>query len=473
MPTHSVHVSEQASSVLAPVIAQSGIPYVIGTAPVHAADNPATVNVPTICYSFEEAVEKLGYSDDWETFTLCEFMYSHFKLYGMAPVIFLNAFDPTTMKTAASETEVAVSGHKAVLDGAYIAADLVVKNGSATLTKDTDYSLYYNDGSLYVELLSTGTAYSATALNVAGYKANVTTVTSNVIAAGVEKVELCMSLFGLAPDLIVAPGYSANATVAAAMATKVASISGLFRAKALIDVPSDETAGATTYDAVFARKTALGMVDENEIVCWPMGGLGDKIFHMSTQVAGAMAATDHEFDAPYASPSNHALKIDRLCTADGGTVLLSLQQANALNAQGIVTGLAFLSSYRVWGNYTACYPDNADVKDHFIPVSRMFDWVANSIIRTFWRQLDKPMTPRFADTILDSVNIWMNGLVGSGYLLGARAVMLQAENPLTNLMQGIIKFHLYITPPSPAQELDFVLEYDASYVESAFSSIAI
>ena len=37
------------------------------------------------------------------------------------------------------------------------------------------------------------------------------------------------------------------------------------------------------------------------------------------------------------------------------------------------------------------------------------------------------------------------------------------------LVLGIMKIHLYITPPSPAQEIDFTLEYDASYVEAAFA----
>jgi len=41
------------------------------------------------------------------------------------------------------------------------------------------------------------------------------------------------------------------------------------------------------------------------------------------------------------------------------------------------------------------------------------------------------------------------------------------ENPDTDLMAGIIRFHLFITPPNPAQEIDFILEYDASYVSAA------
>ena len=80
------------------------------------------------------------------------------------------------------------------------------------------------------------------------------------------------------------------------------------------------------------------------------------------------------------------------------------------------------------------------------------------------------LTPRFSRRIpgsLVAIVVLINGLVGMGYLLGARVEMLENENPLTNLMAGIIKLHVYMTPPSPAQEIDFVLEYDASYVTSA------
>ena len=60
--------------------------------------------------------------------------------------------------------------------------------------------------------------------------------------------------------------------------------------------------------------------------------------------------------------------------------------------------------------------------------------------------------------------------MGRGYLLGARVEMQESENPVTDLMAGIVRIHIYMTPPSPVQEIDFTLEYDASYVESALSS---
>ena len=107
------------------------------------------------------------------------------------------------------------------------------------------------------------------------------------------------------------------------------------------------------------------------------------------------------------------------------------------------------------------------MKDYFIPVSRMFDWVANTVIRTFWSKIDKPMIPRLIDTILDTCNIWINGLVGMERLLGGRVELLDAENTTLDLMAGIIYFHIFMTPPSPMQECNFILEYDPEYVKAA------
>lgn len=79
------------------------------------------------------------------------------------------------------------------------------------------------------------------------------------------------------------------------------------------------------------------------------------------------------------------------------------------------------------------------------------------------------MNRRLLDNIKDSANNWLAGLVGSEYLLGARVEILDSENPMTDLMAGIVRIHIYMTPPSPAQEIDFVLEYDTDYVQSALA----
>ena len=62
----------------------------------------------------------------------------------------------------------------------------------------------------------------------------------------------------------------------------------------------------------------------------------------------------------------------------------------------------------------------------------------------------------------------MNGLVSQGCLLGGRIEFREDENPNTNLLDGIIKFHTYFSPPPPAREIDNVIEYDPSYFETLF-----
>ena len=374
MPTkHGVYTTQAATGVSTPSVADSGIPFVVGAAPVQSADNysAAALGLPVLCTSFAEAKAALGYSDDFEHYDLCEVMYTHFQLFGCQPVILCNMLNPATMK--------------------------------ATV-----------------------------------------------------------------PDLLLAPKYSSESEVAAVMATKAGGINGMFGAKALVDL---DTATANSYTAAVSTKADKGMTDANEIVCWPMATLGDRKLHMSCIVAGRMAATDTDnAGVPYESPSNKDAKIDGLCLADGTAVVLTFEQANALNGGGIVTALNFMGAWKVWGNYTGCYPSSTDPKDMFIPCGRMFAYVQNTIIRTCWQFLDKPMNRRLLDTITDTVNIWLNGLVGSGYLLGARVEISEDENPVTQLMAGIIKIHVYMTPASPAQEIDFVLEYDSSYVTSALTA---
>jgi uncharacterized protein len=472
MPNHGVYVSEQATSAGTPIAAKVSIPFVIGAAPVQNAESPATVSEPMLCTSFEEAVEKLGYSDDWTKYNLCEFMYSHFKLYGCQPVIFLNLLDPATMKSTVAAADKAVSDHKVKLPiEAINDASLVVKVAGGTGTayvKDTVYDTYYDGEYLVIELLSDGGHYTETSISVAYNAVTPASVDNSAVATGLENIEKCLTSVGIVPDLICAPGHSDNSGVAAVMATKAAGINGMFKAKALIDISTAASGGADQYSEVTALKASNNFTDEDEIVCWPMLKLGARAFHYSTQLAGLMAQVDTgNGGTPNESPSNKGLQCDSLVVAAGTEVKLTLAQANILNAAGIVTALNFMGGFVAWGNYTACYPASTDVKDYIIPVSRMFDWVGNTLIITFWSKLDLPMNRRLIDSIMDTANIWLNGLVGGEYLLGARAEFREDENSLTNLMAGQIKIHIYITPPSPAQEIDFVLEYDASYVTTA------
>jgi phage tail sheath protein FI len=480
-----VHVFEKATSVQTPKVATVGIPFVVGTAPVQSAAKPAKSNVPVLVTSWDEAVEKLGFSYDWESYTLCEFMYSHLQLFGAQPVIFCNILDPEAMKKAVEAKDYDVTDHKATLPIGAVAGSIKVKatvdvEGTPTeqeLKADEDYSILYDrdDTDTYVcivELLEDGSAYDAETVNIAYNEANPTTATVADVVDGVAQVDACLTAVGLVPDLIAAPGWSHNTVVAAVMATKAAAINGLFKGKAVIDADSGAD-GVTEYSQLSGYKNKNNFVDVDQILCWPMVQLGDYRFHLSTQLCGLMATVDAgNRGIPYESPSNKNLKMDACVLKDGTPVNLTWNQVDLIaGSWGVVTAVNFLDSgWVAKGNYTACYPGNTDVKDQFIPVSRMFDFIGNTLIRTFWSKLDKPMTPALRDSILQTCNIWLGGLTGGGYLYGARAEMLAEENPLTSLLDGIITLHIYNAPPVPAQEIDFILEYDVSYMETALAA---
>ena len=72
MPNLGIHVYKKATAVSLPAVAASGIPFFVGTAPVHTAAKPSRPNYPVLCTSWDEAAEKLGFSYNWKKYTLCE-----------------------------------------------------------------------------------------------------------------------------------------------------------------------------------------------------------------------------------------------------------------------------------------------------------------------------------------------------------------------------------------------------------------
>lgn len=149
-------------------------------------------------------------------------------------------------------------------------------------------------------------------------------------------------------------------------------------------------------------------------------------------------------DIPYVSPSNKSLQIDGACTVDGDEIFLGIDSAAYLNGQGIVTALNFIGGWRLYGNRTGAYPSSTYPKDAFINIRRMFNWVGNTLVTTFWSKIDDATNKRSIRSVVNSANIWFNGLTAIGALLGGRVEFRSDENAKTDLLDGIVKFHVYM-----------------------------
>lgn len=474
---HGIYGSEVPTSLIPMTNTDACLPVVFGTAPIHLASFPAEANTPVLCYDYAEAVAAFGYSDDWDKYTLCEFMKSHFALFNMAPVVFINVFDQAQHKeNVASETVTLTDGTGAIDNIVYLPS-LVVKADNEVLTKNIDYTASYSqEGKVIINAVPGGAIENAESITVAYDKLKPEEVTADDIIGGIdistgktEGLELINDIFpkfGLIPGQIIAPKWSTNPEVAAVLKAKT-TVNGIFKAMALNDIPTETI---KKYTAASEWKNSNNYNDNRQILCWPKVRLSDKQYHLSTQLAGVICKLASENgDVPYKSPSNKSLQANGACLADGTEITLGPEKANYLNGQGILTALNFIGGWKTWGNRTCCYPSNTDPKDSFIPVRVMFNWVNNTLITTFWSKIDDPTNKRLIETIVDSANVWLNGLTSRQFLLGGRVEFRADENPTTDLIDGIIKFHVYLTPPTPAREIEFIQEFDINYYSTLFS----
>lgn len=475
---HGIRIQENPTSVPTPVANEAGVPVVFGTAPINLAADPANAtNKLFLCNTYAEAVEDLGYSEDYGSYTLCQAMDAFFKAFGVGPVVFCNVLDPTKAahKEPITATSLAVTnGQAKINETGVIASSLVLKNGSTALVKDTDYTIEFDEeGKCLITLIASGvttiTIDSGDKLKPSGVTASdvVGAVNSQTgVYTGIQLIDKVYPQFSLTPSLLLAPGWSHIPAVGLALAEKCDGISGLFKAECVVDIDSTAT-GATKYTDVAQKKLDSGYSQEHMICLWPQVKYAGKKMAFSAIYAAMACYTDANNDnVPSVSPSNRAIRIGAAVLDDGTEVLLDQPQANELNGVGVVTALN-LNGWKAWGNNTAAYPDTTDPKDRWIACRRFFSWWGNSFITTYMEKVDNPANYRLIESIVDSENVRANSLVSTGKCAGLRMVYSKADNPIGNVIDGKIVFRQYLAPYTPAEDILNILEFDPSMIEAA------
>lgn len=484
---HGVRTSEIPTAVIPPVKADRPA-VIIGVAPIHLSkDGVGETNKPVMCYTLADAVSKLGYSADWQKYSLAEAIYTFFNLYAVGPVVFINVLDPAKHKSEVTEEEITldVKGKETLKELGALPASVVVKHGSLSSTVyelNKDYILSFDDDEKLVVTKVTGGTIDGTSLKESYSKLTPETVSAEDIIGGYEAstgkykgLELIEQVFPktrLVPQMLLAPGWSHKPEIAAVMTAKAKAINTVFPCITVVDIPVDDV---KTYTSAAEWKNTNNYMAESMVVCWPKLKLSKAVYHMSTQESALMMRTDVKHgDIPYKSPSNESFQADG-CTVGAlspeDEVTLALPQANYLNSQGIVTSVNFIGGWKSWGNWTACYHAVTDVKDAFISVKRMFYWERVHLVQTYWQKVDDPTNKRLIQTLVESENINLNGLAAQGVLVGTenRVEFREVDNPVTELLAGSISLHLFMTPCIPAADINYKLEFNVKNLNSLFS----
>lgn len=475
---HGVYVTEQPTGVVAPVQSTAGLQVVIGTAPINRASDPYhCTNTPMLANTLKGATAAVGYSNDYDKYTICQSMGACFKVMGVAPVILINVLDPNKHKKDMAETTVQVNSGVATVEQKDILLDkLVVKSASTTLTAGTDYTAAFDDdGYVTIAIIPGGKAASATSLTVSGVQIDPDAVTAADIVGGVnakgvetgmEVIRQIYPALNMTPGILLAPGWSENATVAAGLQAKTGNINGVFRAVCIVDIDSSAT-GATTYTEVKQQKEKQAVTSPNCYPVWLYAKVGDVVYAGSAMAAALTVATDAaNGDIPYVSPSNKTLAISAACLKDGTEVLLDQEQANVVNSFGVATWLN-MNGFRLWGNNTACYPGNTDPKDRWFSVRRFMSWDDNTFIQTYFQKVDDPLNKRLIEALVDSENVRGNSFVSSGICARHEIQYIESENPTTSLLNGCITFHKYLSQFNPAEDIEELVEFDPNAISDA------
>ena len=465
---HGVTTREAPTPAFAVRKSPSAVPFIVGTAP------KGPVNEIEKIGSFKDAADTFGQrqpQDDTWDFTLLRFAELFFQFYGASPAYFVNVLDPSVHKDNGSQlTGLKFSNGKLTLERAHILAVTSFRSGTTEYDEGIDYKINTDTG--VITRIESGSIPAGESM-----EANYSWVGASMVAAsdvvggvsggsrtGLELIEEVLPTFGGIPNLILAPGYSQESSVASVIEGKAGGFSGGFKAHGLIDINSGDSNFDEVSEAVQEKGSLTASPDMS--VYWPRVTSGEHTDWLSAHAAGVIARTDVDKGGglPYYSPSNESLSVD------GTEVTVTRQEAQTLSDNGLVT--AFRTGggtgFVLWNNNTAGFPSTTDVKDRFIPNSRMATHIANTIVLSIFQKVDEPVNRRLISSVVTSLNQAFNGWEAQGALLGATVQFLEQDNPITELQNGSITFRLFYAAPTPANEIEVVLEVDVDQYKALF-----
>ena len=455
MYQHGIY-AQHATSGLKSAVESSSLGVYIGVSPVHQLMGDTTKDV-VVCNNDYGATMALGYSDNWEKYSLSEAHYLHFK--GETPIgliACINVLDPAVDRKS-TPTVVQVlfaNGLGIVMNDGVILTTLTI----AGKTQGIDYTLTYNTSGTGVDIHDiTGTLTGM--VGVEFIEIDTQGITPQRVAEAI-KVNLpkVYEVAGRVPSLIACPGWSHHKIVNDAMVTASVNINGHWNGFVFSDIDVTETHDIT---AVMEKKNSEGRITANQSPCWPMVADDKHVYHLSTVAVMQSQIIDrYHGGLPFETTSNKVIPMNRLVIKKDGVykpITLDKIDANRLNGDGIKTAIFWAGYYRIWGPHTGAVSANPVAQT---PVEHIFDCsvrMAQHLGHVFQIQygdeVDKPMHRSRIDTILNDFGGFMDSLVNVGALLHGEIVFRGDENKESDLMNGHFVFATGFTTTPPGKAI--------------------
>lgn len=477
---HGISTRRSSDMVPSPIKCLSNVTVIIGTAPVNTADDVyGASQKPIAAYTRMEADKAVGTSTEFDKYTILHGLYAEFNKFGTAPVVIINVLDPNNEKHVQAVTGVSAgltAGTAKLEDMGILLDKLEVSSGSDVCTLGEDYTASFDDdGCVVISATEEGKLAGVASCTCSYVKLNPDGVTAADIIGGIDEagrrtgMELIDEIYpelDIIPTILTAPGFSKNASVAAALEAKAQEIYDTFNAIAVVDIDSSES-GAVKPEDVATVKGQRVVASRWTVAVWPMASVdGYKIWY-SAMVAALMHHTAAEYDGiPFESPDNLDVQIDGLVLEDGTPVRMTQRQVNNyINASGVVSALK-LPTWKCWGNNTAAYPASVLPLNRWIKCVTMLNYMENTFKTNYLSTVGRNASYKVISDVVNGFNLFMNSLTPD-YLAGGSIIFDKRENPVENIVAGHLKFHTRYADYTPAEYIENEFTYDLNILMNA------
>ena len=286
-------------------------------------------------------------------------------------------------------------------------------------------------------------------------------------ATGVYALLGAANATGQTPKILAAPGFTSsdpgdgvNPVVDALL-----TVAPKLRAVVVADGPNTTEAEALAWAALHASDR-LYVVDP-AVRVFDTEAAATVTRPASAMAAGAISRRDRE-KGFWWSPSNQVLRgITGTARAVGFALSEPETEANRLN-EGRIATIIRQDGFRLWGNRST----SSDPLWAFLNVRRTADMIYESIEGAMLWAMDRPFSEQLLRDIRDSVQAYLDTLIGRGAILGGRIWLDPELNTAVTLAAGKLYLDFDIEPPAPLERLTFRAHRNGSYYDELVLALA-
>ncbi len=328
-------------------------------------------------------------------------------------------------------------------------------------TPGSDYTLEQAAWVIFAKY-GQGPVFMVNVYNTSDHGGGVGDVEASDITTALDLRENCIVEYGIAPAMILAPGWTDDSTVRTAIQSDTSCYDGTFDVMALIE-------GDDTEDDHSAIETTAGAIETaNCVFSWP----DHYQISSSLWVCGAAmkAANDPAMGngVPFYSFAN--MSTGQAYHDDDTRV--NVEDAGTLNDNGVVTFLRppGVSVPRIWNHRLLHYNAGDDdyLEDTYIP-RMMQNYVKRAIFNTLNNSLSYPINNALIKARLQQLNAVLDNLKARGAVIGARVEFLESDNTSADLQDGNITFRVTWLPAKDAENITVTFSIDFNYLDNLFS----